>query len=237
MHAELSKLLDLQTKDLALLETDTRLKMIADQLSKLDDQLEAARREVAAARKRLDDGIKRREDLEVRIESYRTIQDRRRQRLELVKGAREAQAVMTEVEMARSVLIREESEWVKVAEAVHDCERGVKAVEDRLAQLEADQAGERERLGAEQAELASKRSEAQTAREASATEVERTLRHRYDRLRAVRSAAVVVALRGEACGACFTSVPRHRRTQIRAGMILDNCEACGVILYAEETTG
>jgi hypothetical protein len=237
MHADLTKLLDLQAKDLALLDTDLRLKAIADQLGSLDAQIEAARRDLTVATKRLDDGVKRREDLELRIDSYRTIQDRRRQRLEMVRGAREAQAVMTEVEMARTVLIREEGEWVKVAEAVHDCERGVKAVEDRITQLDADQAPERERLGAEFTVLESTRTEAKAARDASAAEVERTLRIRYDRLRANRSAAVVVALRGEACGSCFTAVPRHRRTQIRAGMMLDNCEACGVILYAEEITG
>ncbi len=234
MHAELTKLLVLQAKDLALFETDLRLKAIADQLSTLSAQLEAAGRDLIVAKKRLDDGVKRREDLEVRIDSYRTIQDRRRQRLEVVKGAREAQAVMTEVEMARTVLVREEGEWVKVAEGVHDCERGVKAVEDRIAQLEADQAPERERLNAELAELESTRAAERAARDASATEVERSLRMRYDRLRAARSVAVVVALRGEACGSCFTSVPRHRRAQIRAGEMLDNCEACGVILYAEE---
>jgi predicted nucleic acid-binding Zn-ribbon protein len=63
--------------------------------------------------------------------------------------------------------------------------------------------------------------------------VERSIRVRYDRLRAVRATAVVVPLRGEACGACFTAVPRNRRSQIRAGILLDNCEACGVILYAD----
>lgn len=237
MHAELTKLLDLQVKDLALLETDLRLKAIAEELAGLDAQIESARRELAVAAKRLEDGVKRREDLEIRIESYRTIQDRRRQRLEGVKGAREAQAVMTEVEMARTVLVREESEWVKVAEGVHDCERGVKAVEDRIGQLEAEQAPQREQLVAEMASLEGARAEAKLARDASAAEVERTIRVRYDRLFSSRTVAVVVPLRGDACGSCYTSVPRHRRTQIRTGAMLDNCEACGVILYAEDPNG
>lgn len=234
MHADLDNLLDLQTKDLVLLETDVRMKAIADQVATLDSQLESARRELTVAKKRLEDGVKKREDLELRIDSYRTIQDKRRQRLESVKGAREAQAVMTEVEMARTVLVKEEGEWVRAAEAVHDCERGVKAVEDKLAALETEQTAERERLGAELTSLEAVRAEAKATRDASAAEVEKSLRMRYDRLRSARSVAVVVALRGEACGACFTAVPRNRRTQIRAGVLLDNCEACGVILYAED---
>ncbi|MEK7380368.1 MAG: C4-type zinc ribbon domain-containing protein, partial [Gemmatimonadota bacterium] len=54
---------------------------------------------------------------------------------------------------------------------------------------------------------------------------------RYDRLWGARSAEVVVAIRGDACGSCFTSIPMSRRNQIKAGTVLDSCEACGAILY------
>ena len=237
MHAELSKLLDLQTKDLTLLDADVRLTAILDEVARLDTELDAGRRDVTVARKRLEDGVKKREDLETRIEGFRSIQDKRRQRLESAKGAREAQAVMTEVEMARSVLVKEEGDWVRTAEGVHDLERTVKTIEDRVAAMELAQGVERERLADERAAIEAERDAAKAARDGSAAVIEKTVRLRYDRLRSVRTVAVVVALRGEACGACYTSVPRNRRTQIRAGVLLDNCEACGVILYAEESEG
>lgn len=235
MHAELSKLLDLQTKDLTLLDADVRLKAILDELARMDTELDSGRRDITVAKKRVEDGVKKREDLETRIEGFRSIQDKRRQRLESAKGAREAQAVMTEVEMARSVLVKEEGDWVRTAEGVHDLERTLKAVEDRVGAMEQAQLAERERLATERAGIEAERDAAKAARDGSAAVIEKTIRGRYDRLRSVRTVAVVVALRGEACGACYTSVPRNRRTQIRAGVLLDNCEACGVILYAEES--
>lgn len=234
MHPELEKLLDLQTRDLALLDADLRLSAILEEQAQLDAELAAARTEVAAARTRHADAVKRREELETRIESFRTIQERRRQRLEMARGAREAQAMITEVEMARTVLVREESEWVKAAEAASDLERSVAALEERVAALETAQTADRERLASEQAALEGQRAQALAARQQVADTIDRTLRMRYDRLRSARTAAVVVPLRGEACGACFTAVPRNRRTQIRAGILLDACEACGVILYADE---
>lgn len=234
MHADLASLLDLQTKDLALLAADARLKAILDEVGRLDGQLESARNEVTVHRKRLEEATKRRDEMEVRIESYRTIQERRRHRLEQARGAREAQALMTEVEMARSVLVKEEAEWMKAAETVQELEKVHGAAVERLAELETTQAAERERLAEEQQTLEEERGTARAARDASASQVERTLRLRYDRLRSARTNEVVVALRGEACGACFTTVPRNRRTQIRAGLLLDACEACGVILYASE---
>ncbi len=237
MHAELSKLLDLQIKDLTLLDADIRLKAIVDEVARLDAELDSGRRDVTVGRKRLEDGVKKREDLETRIEGFRSIQDKRRQRLESAKGAREAQAVMTEVEMARSVLQKEEGDWVRTAEGVHDLERSLKTIEDRVAAMEVAQLAERERLATEQVAIEAERDAALAAREGSAAIIEKTIRGRYDRLRSARTVAVVVALRGEACGACHTSVPRNRRTQIRAGLLLDNCEACGVILYAEESEG
>jgi len=194
---------------------------------------EAGKGEVQVAKRRLDDGTKKKQDLEVRIESYRTIQDKRRQRLETVRGVREAQAVMTEVEMARSVLAKEETEWIRISEGVHDLERALKAAEDRVVALEQEQTEARGDLAREQSEVTREREAALAERSTSAQALERTIRQRYDRLRSARSVEVVVALKGDACGACFTTVPRHRRSQIRAGTLLDNCEACGVILFAE----
>jgi len=233
MLDELEKLLDLQNKDLALLEADTRLAEIADEVSHLDRAIEVAEREAEATDTRLAEGVKRREEIEVRIESYRTIQDRRRQRLEEAKGAREAQALLTEVEMARTVLVREEAEWVRAAERVTELENAVKEANDKITALKEEQAPSRGELASEESKLTEERSEALTARNAAAKQVDREIRQRYDRLRSVRNTAVVVALRGDACGACFTAVPRNRRSQIRAGLLLDNCEACGVLLYAE----
>ncbi len=60
---------------------------------------------------------------------------------------------------------------------------------------------------------------------------------RYDRLRGARQSLVVVAMHGAACGACYTAVPTSRRSQIRAGLLLDGCEAGGVILYSSDDEG
>ena len=138
---------------------------------------------------------------------------------------------MLEMDQARSVVARSESEWVKAAELTQQQEGAVKEAEERLAALEGDQTGERARLAEAQRALEAERELARLVREETAATVERGLRMQYDRLFASRSAVVVVPLRGDACGACFTSVPRNRRSQIRAGTHIEGCEACGVILY------
>jgi predicted nucleic acid-binding Zn-ribbon protein len=45
---------------------------------------------------------------------------------------------------------------------------------------------------------------------------------------------VIVPLMGGSCGACHTTIPLNRRSQIRSGAVVDGCEVCGAILYPPE---
>ena len=237
MHPDLEKLLELQAKDLALLATDQKLKALDDQIAALNAAQDKARSDVEAARKQLAEAVKRREELEGVIELQRSQQEKRRARIEQVRTAREVQALMTEVDMARSILANKESDWVKAAETSQQRETAVSSAEERLAALTGDQDGERSRLADARQALEVEREAGLADRTASAAGVERSLLLRYDRLWTSRATTVVVALRGDACGACFTAVPRNRRSQIRAGTHIEGCEACGVILYPPDHEG
>lgn len=234
MQTDLEKLLDVQAKDLALLEVDLRLSALLGEVATLDEEVRRAAADVSAGKAAHAEITRRQRELERRIEGYRTLQEHRRSRMEQVKNAREAQALMTEMEMARTVLVREEGEWLKVAEQVQTVEARVAAAEAAHAELAAAQETMRAELAGRQAEIEAERQAALEARTASASSLDKGLRMRYDRLRANREGAVVVAVRGVACGACFTAVPMSRRNQLREGLLIEGCEACGVILFAEE---
>jgi uncharacterized protein len=237
MHADLVKLLDLQAKDAVVSEVDQRITALAEDSAGLDQSLQRAREALEAARRALADGERRRDDLETKIESYRTLQDRRQQRLEHVRNPKEASTLMTELDLARSVMAKEEGEWVRTADAVTLLELKVKEEERNLAAIEAGQAPERTALAERRTALKAEREAAVREREATAVGIDKPLRTRYDRLRRSRSSEVVVPLVGGACGGCHTSVPLNRRGQIRAGVVLEGCEACGAILYPSETAG
>jgi predicted nucleic acid-binding Zn-ribbon protein len=234
MHPDLTKLLDLQAKDAALAEAEIRLGGLDAEVAALDQELHRARETVETARRAAADAARRRDELETKIESYRTLQERRRQRLEYVRNPKEASTLMAEMDLTRQVIAREESDWVRSADGVAALE--LKAVEEgkTLERSEAEQAPRRVALAERRQALLAERDELARAREACAGRLERNLRTRYDRLRRSRSTAVVVPLNGDSCGACFTAVPRNRRSQIRSGAVLEGCEACGVILYGAE---
>ena len=234
MHADLVKLLELQAKDAVLSGAEQRLADLNRDAAALDEALQRARASLEAAQKALAEGRRRRDEMEAKIESYRLLQDRRKQRLDQVKNSKEATAVMAELDLARSVMAKEESDWVRTADGVVQLEIRVQAEETTLQTLESSQAEERALLEQRRAALEAERAAALRDREASAATIDRPLRTRYDRLRRSRAGDVVVPLVGGACGGCHTAVPLNRRSQIKAGSVIDGCEACGAILYPPE---
>ena len=237
MHADLLKLLDLQAKDGAVEVVERRREALQGELAVLDQALQRAREGLEAARRAAADGIRRRDELESKIESYRVLQERRRLRLEHVRNPKEASTLMAELDLARSVLAKEETEWVRAAEAVTQLEVKAQDEERSVDAFVESQAADRARLDQRRAELEAELEAATRDREGSAAQLDRQLRTSYDRLRRARAGQVVVPLVGGSCGACHTSVPLNRRSQIRTGAVLHGCEACGAILYPPELVG
>ncbi len=237
MHPDLVKLIDLQSKDGAVAEAERRLADLSQETAGLDEVMQRTRTALETARRAAADGQRRRDELENKIESYRILQDRRRQRLEHVRNPKDATTLMTELDLAQSVMAKEENDWVRSAEMVIQLEGKVRDAERNLAAVEAAQAPERAAVAQRRAVLEAERDEALRVREATAAPIDKPLRGRYDRLRRTRSNDVVVPLIGGACGSCHTAVPMNRRSQIRAGVVIDACEACGAILYPGEPAG
>jgi len=237
MHADLVKLLDLQAKDAAVVEIEQRIEGLQSEIAILDQVLQRAREVLEAARRAASDGARRRDEQESKIESYRLLQERRRLRLEHVRNPKEASTLMAELDLARSVMAKEENDWIRSAEIVTQLELKAGEEQRKFTEMEAGQASGRAELETRRAELEAERESALRDRELSASQIDRQLRARYDRLRRSRSTAVVVPLVNGSCGACHTSVPLNRRSQIKSGQVLDGCEVCGAILYPPEIAG
>ena len=233
MHPDLVKLVDLQAKDAEVAAREQRLSELKGETAGLDEVLRRAREVLEKARQAAADGQRRRDELETKIDGYRILQERRRLRLEQVRNPKDASTLMTELDLAQSVMAKEEDDWVRSAEMVVQLEVKVKDAERSLEAVEAAQAPARAEVAARRGVLEADREAAMREREASAAQLEKSIRSRYDRLRRTRSSDVVVPLVGGTCGSCHTAVPMNRRSQIRAGVI-DACEACGAILYPSE---
>jgi len=234
VHPDLEALLALQDKDVALASCDARLKALDPELKALDDQIAAAERVVTQARAGIQAALNRRDGLEGKIQSYRTMQEQRRQKLEWVRGAKEASTLMAELDLARTVLAKEEAEFMRSGDAVGEAERKTAEAENALQNVHEAQATQREALAGKRHEIASERELMAIEREAASKNVNPALLARYDRIRRGKVPLAAYPLHGSSCGHCFTAVPTQRKALIQRGATIEGCEACGVLLYAKE---
>jgi len=232
VHPDLEALLELQRRDQDVGEVDAALDGLEPELRQLDEALAGAEQAAAAARRGIQEAQHRRSELEGRIAGYRTMQEQRRQRLEWVRGAKEASTLMAELDLARSVLVREEAEFMRSGDAVTEAERRAAEAEQRLEELRAGQAPQREVLAGKREAIMARREQAVAEREQAAARVNGGLLTRYDRIRRGKAPLALYALHGDACGHCYTTVPTQRRAAIMRGATIEGCEACGVLLYA-----
>ncbi|HEU5260604.1 MAG TPA: hypothetical protein VFU41_04165 [Gemmatimonadales bacterium] len=234
MHPELETLLALQDKDQAVTATEEALGALEPELTALDEAQAAAERALAAAQVAIRAALDRRDELEGKIANYRTMQEQRRQRLEWVRGAKEASTLMAELDLARSVLAKEEAEFMRSGDAVSEAERRAAEAEKALEELRARQAPLREALAGRREQIASEREAAIAERERAAARVSAAMLGRYERIRRGKAPLALYSLHGDACGHCYTAVPTQRRVLIQRGATIEGCEACGVLLYARE---
>jgi len=234
VHPELESLLALQEKDVAVAQCDARLAALTPEVQVLEDRLAVAERALEQARGAIRVALGRKGELEGKIASYRTMQEQRRQKLEWVRGAKEASTLMAELDLARSVLAKEEAEFMRSGDAVGDAERKAGEAERALEQVRESQAVEREALVGRRDAIAADREKAVRARETAAAAVSPAMLVRYERIRRGKAPLPLFALHGDSCGNCFTAVPTQRRALIQRGATIEACEACGVLLYTKE---
>ncbi|HXM39217.1 MAG TPA: hypothetical protein VN908_11240 [Gemmatimonadales bacterium] len=233
MHPELEALLSLQDKDVAVAQCDAQLRALEPEARTLDEQIAAAERSLEQARAAIQVALDRRDAMEGKIANYRTMQEQRRQRLEWVRGAKEASTLMAELDLTRSVLAKEEAEFMRSGDAVTEAEHKAAEVERSLEQVREAQAAAREGLAGRRDAIAAEREIAIGAREAAARVVNPALLARYDRIRRGKAPLALFPLHGSSCGNCFTAVPTQRKALIQRGATIEACEACGVLLYAK----
>src|SRR5258705_10160770 len=173
----------LQDKDVAVANCDDRLKALEQELLVLDEQMAAAERVVAQARAGIQAALDRRDGLEGKIASYRTMQEQRRQKLEWVRGAQEASTLMAELDLARTVLAKEEAEFMRSGDAVGEAERKTAEAENALQNVRDAQAAQREAIAAKRQEIAAEREGGTIERERASKAVNPTLLARYGRIR------------------------------------------------------
>lgn len=233
MHPDLEAILALQERDKDVGAVRKTMEALLPAEAALDEELGAHTKALEDAERASVAAETRKVELEARIAGYKRMQEQRRQQLDYVRGAKEASALMAELDLARSVLVKEETEYMRSGDAIVEAQKRVKDAAKAHEAVVANQTEARAALATQRAELVEQLDAAKALREIATKEVKPALLVKYERIRRGRAPAALYALHQDACGHCHTAVPLQRRVLIQHGQSIEGCEVCGVLLYAE----
>jgi predicted nucleic acid-binding Zn-ribbon protein len=235
MNPDLPKLLDLQVKDRRVAELVAQQKAVDAETAVLDAARDRIQAEIAQATRTADEIGRRRDEALAKLEKQRAAHEARKVRLDQERNPRVVTQLMADVDLGRNILAQEEADWMRLADDAKARAGVVAGINDRLNALLAEQATVRAEHAATRAEIDAHLVAARAEREQSASQIERTLRIRYDRLRTSRQVDILVVAQGATCTACFTSIPSSRISTLNAeGVLIEGCEMCGAIIYLAE---
>jgi predicted nucleic acid-binding Zn-ribbon protein len=224
---------------LALQECDQELDVFAAESRAITEREKALDRErttIAEALQRARTDLEQQEHqertLSMSANEHRDLAAKYNSQMDAVRKQREAEAAMSQIEIARKVVASDEAQLHSVHSRIRDLRQAAELHQLELSELETNQSESRQAIAAERSELEKKVAQVRAKRSERATGVDRQLLHRYDRLRTRGHAAVLIPLFGNSCGNCHTAIPMQRRNEILSGNSIETCEACGVLLYA-----
>jgi predicted nucleic acid-binding Zn-ribbon protein len=233
VHPDLEALIVLQERDKDVGAVKKAMDALLPAEAALDEELGAHTKALEDAERAAAAAEARKLELETRIAGYKRLQEQRRQQLDYVRGAKEASALMAELDLARSVLVKEETEFMRSGDGIVEAQKRVKDATKAHEAVVAKQTEARAALVTQRSELAGQLEVAAELRKAATKDVKPALLVKYERIRRGRAPAALYALHQDACGHCHTAVPLQRRVLIQQGQSIEGCEVCGVLLYAE----
>ena len=219
---------------------DSRLTEIRKSINALPARLEPAKQDLVRLeamltqeRTQLAETEKWRVEQEELIKREEDAVRQAKAKLQQSRNTKDFSAASREVDNKRRMISEREDELVKVIDAMD-------ATRARLTQREADVAALREKVSAEEAEVAVKVAELtselsvhESGRGAIANQVPRDLLRRYEQVQKRRGLALVPVVDGS-CKGCFMSLPPQLSNIIARGTSLEACPSCQRLLYRPE---
>lgn len=230
MHPNIEELLALQADDNRITGVEQKIAALAPRQRELDRVRQQAADAVQRAEAAIEGEQQRQRDIQARVELHKKQQERNLAQLDSIKKMKEATAAMSQVETTRRLVAEDESELAAMGRRAETMRADLERARAALASAEEEQASAREEIAGERAALEAEVEEARSERDAKAAQVDRSLLHKYDRIRSRRENALY-PLRGMTCGNCDTAIPMQRRNVMAASGTIEVCEGCGVLLY------
>lgn len=235
MEETYQALLDLQDLDERMAQAKEKVREFEPELEELEAPIEELEEQVEAVRSRLEEMKAEERRLERSADDKRAKLEQYEARLERVRSAREEAAARTEIDLISKAIEADEEDALELIDQIRRTELKLDELEGKLNDLRAELEPKRDTLLQERNEAADQLDVLKDKRENKLVRLSDDAARLYERIRGGKTnVALAMLTKDGACGHCFSMIPLQEQNEIRRREALHRCEACGVILFAED---
>ena len=229
-HPDIEQLLKLQEVDEQLLELERSKEYLPEIIANVKKEVRDATTLVETTGNKLQEAQLKHRQLEGDLQEAQEGLSHYQKQMASIKTNREYDALTTEIESTKERIGFIEDEIILTLNEIDELTTALEEAKKRyelLAQSNTEQLASLEReMGAVEEKVRAKLDERQNI----SVRVTKSTLSIYERVRRGRGSPVVVALKKNACGACFKAQPPQRIQELRKGLTVINCDNCGRFL-------
>jgi hypothetical protein len=230
IHPDIEQLLRLQEVDEQLLELERSKEYLPEIIANVRREVSDAATQVETTTQQLEDGRLKHRQLEGDLKEAQADLARYQKQMTIIKTNKEYDALTAEIETTKERIGFIEDEIILTLNEIDEQTTGLEEARKRhelLATSNQDQLANLEReMGMVEDKVRAKLDE----RKNIAVRVTKSTLSVYERVRRGRGSPVVVAVKKNACGACFKAQPPQRIQELRKGLTVITCDNCGRFL-------
>lgn len=230
IHPDIEQLMRLQEVDEQLLELERSKEYLPEIIANVRNEVSDAGKLVEGIGKQLEDGRLKHRQLEGDLKEAQEDLARYQKQMTVIKTNKEYDALTAEMETTKERIGFIEDEIILTLNEIDEHTTGLEEARKRhelLTTSNRDQLANLEReMGMVEYKVQVKLEE----RKNIAVRVTKSTLSVYERVRRGRGSPVVVAVKKNACGACFKAQPPQRIQELRKGLTVITCDNCGRFL-------
>ncbi len=231
MQEEIMRLIELQKIDLEILKIEKAMSEIPQSLQKAQQQKEQLNKKLEELNSVIEEKKKQKDLFEEELkEEYQKLKSTQA-RLIQIRGTREYQLLLREIEEIKKANKQKEEEILKLMEEIENLEKEKESLSEKLQQAEDHFNEEKQKFDTFCQEMSSNKEELLKKREGIAEKIPSNLLRKYELLRQRKGGIGIAPVINYVCEGCHMSIPPQLYNEIQKDNRYYECPHCKRLIF------
>ncbi len=231
MQEEILKLIELQKIDLEVLKIEKNMQEIPQSLQKAQKEMEKITQKIEELTKSIEEKKKQKDLFEEELkQEYQRLKSTQA-RLIQIRGTREYQLLLREIEEIKKANKQKEDEILKLMEEIENLEKEKAQLEEEMKKVENVFQEEKQKFDSFCAELSANKEKLLKKREGITKNIPSTLLRKYEAIRQKKGGIGIAPVENYVCEGCHMAIPPQLYNELQKDNRYYECPHCKRLIY------